>query len=424
MDELTQCWVPGLMIVEVLNTGTELLLGEVVNTHAAWIGKRLFPLGLRISRQTTVPDGAAIRDVLIESFGRADVVFVTGGLGPTTDDITREVVAELLGLRLVEDATVAASIKARLEARRIPLRERMLRQTMVPEGSTVLPNDNGTAPGLYVPAILAPASATPHLFLLPGPPRELQPMFDRSVVPLLGGICGGFAARECRIYRVVGMGESEVEEAIGLRLTADPQLEVGYCARPNEVDLRVIGSTAALDASEPGILRALGDRLVSRQGERLEEWIVKRLIELHLTVATAESCSGGLLAHRLTNVPGASAVFRHGFVTYANAAKSSDLGVDAGLISTNGAVSETVAAAMAEGALLRADADFALALTGIAGPDGGTPDKPVGLVFIALARRGKDTIRSKYYFPTDRETFKQLATQTALDMLRREILAI
>ena len=412
------------MIVEVLNTGTELLLGEVVNTHAAWIGQRLFPLGLRISRQTTVPDGGAIRDALIESFGRADIVLVTGGLGPTTDDITREIVAELLGLRLVEDASVRASITARLEARRITLRERMLRQTMVPEGATVLPNGNGTAPGLYVPAITAPSSATPHLFLLPGPPRELKPMFERSVLPLLSELCGGIALRACRIFRVVGMGESEVEEAIGLQLTADPLLEVGYCARPNEVDLRIIGSPAALDAAEPAILQALGDRLVSRQGEGIEEWVVARLSALRRTVATAESCSGGLLAHRLTNVPGASDIYCHGFVTYSNAAKTSDLGVDAELISANGAVSSPVAVAMAEGALGKAGSDYALALTGIAGPGGGTPAKPVGLVFIALARRGKETLWRECHFSTDRETFKQLATQSALDMLRREILPV
>jgi len=412
------------MIVEVLNTGTELLLGEVVNTHAAWIGRRLFPIGLRVSRQTTVPDGGAIRDALIESFERADVVFVTGGLGPTTDDVTREVVAEVLGLRLVEDVPVRAGIRARLEARCITLRGRMLRQAMVPEGATVLPNDNGTAPGLYVPAITAPSSATPHLFLLPGPPRELQPMFERSVLPLLGGLCGGIVPRACRIYRVVGMGESEVEEVIGLRLSANPLLEVGYCARPNEVDFRIIGDPAVLEASEPAILKALGDRLVSCRGEGIEEWIVARLRELGRTVATAESCSGGLLAHRLTNVPGASAVFRHGFVTYADAAKTSDLGVDAELISANGAVSAPVALAMAEGALRKAEADFALALTGIAGPDGGTPAKPVGLVFIALARHGRETLRRECRFPTDRETFKQLATQTALDMLRREILPV
>ena len=410
------------MIVEILNTGTELLLGEVVNTHAAWIGKQLFPLGLRISRQTTVPDGGPIRDALIESFRRANIVLMTGGLGPTTDDISREIVAELLGLRLSEDASVLARIKARLDARGIPLRERMLRQTMVPEGATVLPNDNGTAPGLYVPAILSPSSATPHLFLLPGPPRELKPMFERSVLPLLGKLCGGIALRECRVYRVVGMGESEVEEAIGFRLTADPQLEIGYCAHPNEVDLRIIGIKSALDACEPAILQVLGDRLVSRKGEALEEWVVARLAGLGRTVATAESCSGGLLAHRLTNVPGASAVFHHGFVTYSNAAKTSDLGVDPELISANGAVSSPVATAMAEGALHKAGADYALALTGIAGPDGGTPTKPVGLVFIALACRGRKTVWRECHFPTDRETFKQLATQSALDMLRHEMI--
>jgi len=410
------------MIVEVLNTGSELLLGEVVNTHASWIGKRLFPLGLRVSRQTTVPDGPAIREALAESSSRADIVLVTGGLGPTTDDITREAAAELLGLTLAEDGQVREAIGQRLAARGITLRERMLRQAMVPRGATVLPNHNGTAPGLYIPANVTDGLQSPHIFLLPGPPRELQPMFEDSVLPLLGRVCGGLVPRECRIYRVVGMGESEVEQAVGLRLSADPAIEVGYCARPNEVDLRLIGLPGALEPAEAAILEALGDRLVSRQGEEIEEWIVRRLIHLSRTVATAESCTGGLLAHRLTNVPGASGVFRHGFVTYANEAKISDLGVGAELLAAHGAVSREVASAMAGCALRKGSADYALALTGIAGPGGGTAAKPVGLVFIALASSTGETVCREARFATDRGTFKQLATQAALDMLRRAVL--
>ncbi len=410
------------MIVEVLNTGSELLLGEVLNTHASWIGKRLFPLGLRVSRQTTVPDGPAIGEALAESSARAEILLVTGGLGPTTDDITREAAAELLGLPLAEDAGVREAIGLRLAARGIMLRERMLRQAMVPRGATVLPNNHGTAPGLYIPANIADGRKSPHLFLLPGPPRELRPMFEDSVLPLLGAICGGLVPRECRIYRVVGMGESEVEQAVGLRLSADPTIEVGYCARPNEVDLRIIGLPDALNPAETAILEALGDKLVSRQGEEIEEWVVRRLIHLRRTVATAESCTGGLLAHRITNVPGASGVFRHGFVTYANEAKISDLGVGAELLAAHGAVSREVASAMAAGALRKGCADYALALTGVAGPGGGTVEKPVGLVFIALASRRAETVCREARFATDRETFKQLATQAALDMLRRAIL--
>ncbi len=409
------------MIVEVLNTGTELLLGEVINTHAAWFGKQLFPLGLRVSRQTTVPDGEAIQEALSESFGRADMVLITGGLGPTTDDVTREIVAELLGIRLAHNPDVQKSMEALLASRGFALRERMLRQAMVPEGAIVLPNDEGTAPGLYLASRESPR--TPHLFLLPGPPRELIPMFTNSVLPLIRNICGNIPARECRVYRIVGLGESAVEETVGLELTKRGDLEVGYCARPNEVDLRLIGTSESLSEVEPEILRKIGNHLVSKSGENLEQWIVTHLAKSRKIVATAESCSGGLLAHRLTNIPGASEVFTHGYVTYANIAKTAELDVPSPLLELHGAVSQPVAIAMAEGALERSGSDYALSLTGIAGPGGGSEAKPVGTVFIALSRRGKSTICEKFRFSRDRETFKQLATQTALDMLRRELIA-
>ncbi len=407
------------LIVEVLNTGTELLLGEVINTHVAWLGKQVFPLGMRISRQTTVPDGEAIRTALAECMTRADLVFITGGLGPTTDDITRETVAELLGIPLNANADVRAAIEEILAARGFPLRERMLRQTMVPQGATVLPNAHGTAPGLYLPA--RPEALTPHLFLLPGPPRELRPMFTDRVLPILRGLCGNQPPRECRIYRIIGLGESAVEESVGLALERRGDLEVGYCARPNEVDFRLIGTPEVLNEVEPGILQAMGSHIFSQKGEALEEWVISRLREQNLTVATAESCSGGLLAHRLTNVPGASEVFLRGYVPYANVAKSSDLGVPEELLQKFGAVSEPVAMAMAEGARKNAGADFALSLTGIAGPGGGTLEKPVGLLFIALAQHGAPTVCKEFRIVRDRETFKQLATQSALDLLRHTL---
>ncbi len=409
------------MNVEVLNTGTELLLGSVVNTHVAFFGQALFPLGLRLRRQTTVPDGAAIRDALIEIFPRADVLFVTGGLGPTTDDITREVTAELLSRRLVADDEILRAIQERAARRGFPFQERMRRQTMVPIGATVLPNANGTAPGLYLPRTESPTSATPHVFLLPGPPRELRPMFDAHVLPRLRELTSENAAPDCRVYRCVGVGESTVEARIGLRLSKMPALEVGYCARPNEVDFRLIGAPALLDEIEPDVLAALGDSLVSRDGDSLEIVVVEKLRLRRATLATAESCTGGLLANRITNVPGASEVFGAGWVTYANEVKTAALGVDAGLIAEHGAVSEPVARQMAEGARARANADFALATTGVAGPGGGTETKPVGMVFLALAERGKTTAVWREFFPTDRATFKDLATQAALDALRRRL---
>lgn len=411
------------MQVEVLNIGTELLLGNVTNTHLPYLGRSLFSLGLRIERQCTIPDGAAIRPGLLETFDRCDILIVTGGLGPTTDDITREVAAELLGLPLREDPRVVEAITARLARRGIEFRDRMQRQAMVPYGATVLPNANGTAPGLYIPARQTPALCTPHLFFLPGPPRELKPMFEHHALPILRQIAGESPECLCRTYHVVGMGESTVEEIIGLELSQRGDLEVGYCARPNEVDLRLIGAQAILDLVEPAVLAAIGHCLITCEDEGLETVVVNRLRTLHRTVALAESCTGGFLAHRITNVPGASEVFPAGYVTYANAAKSEAVGVPKDLITTHGAVSEPVARALAEGASRTAGTDFGLGITGIAGPTGGTEDKPVGTVFIALAERGGLTTCQKEFFTTDRETFKQLATQTALDMLRLRLVS-
>lgn len=410
------------MNVEVLNTGSELLLGNVVNTHLAYLGQQLFPLGLRIDRQTTIPDGAAIRGALLEAFDRCDVLIVTGGLGPTTDDITREVAAELLGLPLIEDHSVLKAIEERLARRGIPFRTRMRRQAMVPEGATVLPNGNGTAPGLYLPASLTPSRLVPHLFFLPGPPRELKPMFEDHALPILRAIGGDLPDRECRTYHIVGMGESTVEEIVGLELSMRGDIEVGYCARPNEVDLRLIAPRFVLDEVEVKVLALVGTHLVSRRGEAIEHIVVQKLREAKKTLALAESCTGGLLASRITDVPGSSEILLEGFVTYSNEAKTRSVGVPAELIAAHGAVSEPVARAMAEGAARSAGAHFGIGITGIAGPGGGTEEKPVGTVFIALSENGQPTMCSREMFPTDRATFKELTTQTALDFLRLKLL--
>ena len=405
----------------VINTGTELLLGDVLNTHINFIAREIFPLGLRIERQVAVPDGLPIRDALAESLGHADIIFVTGGLGPTTDDITREITAELLGLKLQHDPAVMEAITTRATRRGFRLTDRVARQADVPEGATVLRNENGSAPGLYLAAVESAMGRRPHIFLLPGPPRELHPMFQDSVLPLLWKIVGGRTPTGRRTYRVAGMGESLVEEAIGAQLIAVPGLELGYCARPGEVDLRIIGELPALEAAEKIILEGLGAAVFSRDSRNLEEVVVGLLAERQLTLALAESCTGGFLAHRITNVPGASAVFMAGYLTYSNQAKTTMLGVGPQLISEHGAVSEPVARAMAEGARRQAKTSFALATTGIAGPGGGTEEKPVGTVFIALASDGSPTEVKKVFYPDDRETFKQLATQAALEMLRKRL---
>jgi nicotinamide-nucleotide amidase len=411
------------MRVIVINTGTEILLGDVLNTHLSFIAREIFPLRLRVARQISVPDGSAIRDALEENFERADLIFVTGGLGPTTDDITREVTAALLGLELLPDPELETSITQRLLTRGIRLTDRILRQARVPRGAEVLPNENGSAPGLYLAASLNPASPSPHLFLLPGPPRELQPMFVQSVVPILQRFVRQEEPFACRSYRIVGMGESYVEEAVGPQLLALPGLELGYCARMGEVDLRVIGSIETVEKADVIIRAKLSAAIFSTSGETLETVIIRQLAEKKATLAVAESCTGGLLAHRLTNVAGASKVFLAGYVTYSNEAKVSALGLDPATITEHGAVSEAVARAMAEGALTKSSAKFALATTGIAGPGGGSEEKPVGTACVALAGGGKTVVRH-LFFPTDRETFKQLATQTALNLLRQRLAKI
>ncbi len=404
------------MRVTVINTGTEILLGDVLNTHLAFVAREIFPLGLRVERQLAVPDGEAIRAALEENFERSEIIFITGGLGPTTDDITREITAEMLGLDLVADPELEETITHRLKSRGIRLTSRILRQAQVPRGAQVLPNDNGSAPGLYLPAGLG-GTVTPHLFLLPGPPRELQPMFTQTVAPILRQIVRQKEAIACCTYRIVGMGESYVEEAVGEELLAIRGLELGYCARMGEVDLRVIGPVAVLKQADTLIRAKLETSILSTTGENLETVIVRKLTARKATLAVAESCTGGFLAHRLTNVPGSSEVFLAGYVTYSNEAKSASLGVDPALIAEHGAVSEAVARAMAEGARKNSGATFALATTGIAGPGGGSEAKPVGTAFVALAGGGETVVRH-LFFPTDRETFKQLASQMALNLLR------
>ncbi|MCX6982839.1 MAG: competence/damage-inducible protein A [Verrucomicrobia bacterium] len=404
------------MRVEIINTGTELMLGGTVNTHLAFIARELFPLGLRVQRQVTVPDGGAIRDAVRDTFGNADIVLVTGGLGPTTDDITRDIVAELLGLKLEHDEEIWRAIQERFARRGMKTNDRVKLQALHPREATVLWNPHGTAPGLHFPAI--EERGTPHIFLLPGPPRELMPMVREKLVPILAALLPDGAQHEMRTFRVLGIGESFVEEAVGEALIA-MGLEIGYCARPGEVDVRIIGAAPVLDRAATLVRERLGKWIFTSDERDLPEVVVEKLTALGKTIATAESCTGGFIANQLTNVPGASKVFLAGYVTYANSAKTAALGVDAALIAQHGAVSGPVARQMAEGALEKSGATFALATTGIAGPDGGTAEKPVGTVFIALAECGAETIMLPEKFITDRETFKLRVSQTALDLLLR-----
>jgi len=409
------------MRVVVINTGTELLLGEVLNTHLRFIAREIFQFGLRVDEQRTVPDSPTLQETFAEIFPRAEIVFVTGGLGPTSDDITRELVSEFLNLELLENSRVREAISRRLALRRIPATERIWRQALVPRGGQVLPNENGTAPGIYISVNSDPKIRSPHLFLLPGPPRELEPMFLDFVVPIVRQITAASEKFVMRSFRIANMGESIIERKIGAAVLAIPGIELGYCARPGEADIRVIGSGEAVSKAERIIREKLRDAIFSVGDETLAAVLVRLLSERKQNVAITESCTGGFLANEITNVPGASKVFVAGYVTYSNEEKIRTLDVARKSIEKFGAVSAQVGAEMAEGVRTRAGTTHGIATTGIAGPTGGSAEKPVGTVFVALSTENQPTRCEKFFFPTDRETFKQLVAQRAFDLLRRAL---
>jgi nicotinamide-nucleotide amidase len=415
--------------IEIINTGSELLLGRVLNTHQQFLCRRLSDLGWTVSRQVAVPDaGDAIEQAVRESLARAELVVTTGGLGPTSDDRTRDLVSAMLGRRLHTNEEVLARIKNWFCGRHRAMPPSTAVQAQVPEGATVLLNENGTAPGLVMevpPGLFSPRMSM--LVMLPGPPRELQPMFLNQVVPLLRARFAGEEAFVCRTLKTTGLGESRVEEMIAppLEPLVARGLEIGYCARTGEVDVRFVARGAAarevVAEAERTARSLIGDAVFGEQDDQLEQVVVRLLTERRQWLALAESCTGGFVANRLTNVPGASAVLWGGGVTYANDAKMKLLGVREETLRVHGAVSEATAIEMAEGARGVSGADYALAVTGIAGPGGGTEEKPVGTVFIALATvRGTQVVKSLNRF--DRETFKYVTSQQALDLLRRELL--
>lgn len=410
------------MRLELVNTGTELCLGDVINTNAAWIGQRMAALGIEVARQTIVPDGGAVKEAIAEAAARSDVVLVSGGLGPTNDDVTRESTAELLGLPLQQDAGVTAYLEAYFSKRNKVVAPSNLRQAMVPVGAVVLDNAFGTAPGLYFPAELSASLGWhSHIFLLPGPPREIKPMVETCVEPRLRTLIPDGESRQVLYLKLTGIGESDIVEKVEKSLEAVPGLELGYCIGKGDVDVRLAGQPGPVQTGAEIVRERLGEFILSEDRKVIEEVIVQMLADRGQWLATAESCTGGYLASRLTDVSGASRVLGHGFVTYANEAKEKHLGVPADLLALHGAVSELVARAMAEGCLKVSEADHALSITGIAGPTGGTPEKPVGTVFVGLASKGQETVVKKLFYPISRDRFKLLTSQSAMDMLRRRL---
>jgi len=413
---------------EIINTGSELLLGRVLNSHQQWLCNELVQLGFEVARQVAVSDASQdIEGAVREALTRADCIITTGGLGPTSDDLTRDCIARLLGRRLLVDAKTLASLERYFAERKRPVLESTKVQAMVPEGSIVLHNANGTAPGLVLeisPNPFRHDGKPSFLIMLPGPPRELHPMFNGQVVPLLTARFSQIHPVTYRTFRTAGSGESQLEEKIRdpLKPLIEKGLILSYCARIGDVEIRIGARDAEgaslLDPAEKIIREHIGECIYGLNKDLLETVIIRELTQRKQTLAVAESCTGGLISHRLTNVPGASEVFMAGLITYSNEAKCRLLGVPLEIIQKEGAVSEATARAMAEGARARNSVDYALSVTGIAGPGGGSEHKPVGTVFIGLATPKKIIIRH-YLNRFDRETFKNATVQQAMELLRK-----
>lgn len=416
------------MRIEIINTGSELMLGRLLNTHQQWLCRQLSDLGYAVARQLAISDeGPEIQRAIRESLARADLIVTTGGLGPTSDDRTRDLVAELLGMELVRSDEVLERITEFFISRNRPMPESTKVQALVPRGALLLMNAHGTAPGLVIEVSAGKFRTAPTLLvMLPGPPRELRPMFTEQVVPLLKQKFPCETEFVCRTLKTTGLGESRVEEIIALELKhlTDAGLELGYCARTGEVDVRFVargcGAQESVAEAESIVRRLMGDHVFGVDDQQLENTLVELLTERKQTLALAESCTGGYLANRITNVSGASAALWGGVVSYANEAKSKWLGVTDATLTAHGAVSKETAREMVEGVRQISGADFAISVTGIAGPDGGTDDKPVGTVFIGFADANGSRVY-KFMNRYDRETFKYVTSQQALEILRRAL---
>ena len=414
-----------LRTAEVIAVGSELLGWTRLDTNSLFIADQLSRLGIELKAKVVVGDDRdRIQAMFRRALERADLVILTGGLGPTDDDLTRDAIAGALGLELEEHEEITDRIRRRFERRGLAMPEVNRRQAMVPRGADWIPNANGSAPGLRL-------EVDGHLVvLLPGPPRELQPMLVDLCAP--GGAIASRAGAE-RLHRVslftTGLAESQVEALVQpiystWRSEGEP-IETTILASPGQVELHLTlrspdeaRAISRLARALGALQAALGAAVYSTDGRRLPEVVLAQLREREQTIAAAESCTGGMLLERLTSIPGSSASVAGGVVAYSNGLKIELLGLDAALIEAHGAVSEPVAAAMAEGIRARTGADVGVAITGVAGPDGGTTAKPVGTVAIAVSVAGQPLMVRTHLFSGDRELVRVQATQAALDRVR------
>lgn len=411
------------MTVELIAVGTEILLGNIVNTNAAFLAEQCAGLGLSCFYQSVVGDNKErLTETIRTAVNRADIVILSGGLGPTQDDLTKETAAEVMGTKLVLDERAKEQIQEYFKKRDMEITDNNWKQAMVPEGSVVLYNENGTAPGIIIEGEAA------KVILLPGPPNELVPMFQKQVAPYLARF------EEEIIYsqtvKICGVGESIAETMIRDMIDAQTNPTIAPYAKTGEVHFRVTARAEDEKAAKK-LVKPVIKELKSRFGNSiyttdeevtLEQSVVELLLADHLTVSTVESCTGGLLAARLINVAGVSEVFKAGNITYSNKAKRKLVGVKKAVLAKYGAVSEEVAGDMAKGAALATKADVTIAVTGIAGPDGGTQEKPVGLVYIACFVCGDVTVK-EFRFNGNRNKIRESAAAAALALTRECVLA-
>ncbi|HTZ98709.1 MAG TPA: competence/damage-inducible protein A, partial [Candidatus Aquilonibacter sp.] len=406
------------MNAEIIAVGSELLASDRLDTNSLFLTSGLNQLGIRVIHKAVVGDSPdEMRTSFRHALDRADVIVSSGGLGPTDDDRTRDTVAELLGRKLQRNEDIVRHIQERFRRFGRAMPDINIRQAMVPEGATVLPNPRGTAPGLWL------ESNGRIVVMLPGVPNELRAMFDEEVRPRLARI-----APPERLYtrdlRITGLSESDVETRVSPLYALYPNTETTILSAPSGIQLhpRIWSADPAhaekiLDEITGRMAMALGENLYSSHGESLEEVVARVLIENRATVAVAESCTGGMVAEHLTNVPGSSTYFLGGVVCYSNELKTSLVGVPTEIIEAKGAVSSEVALALADGIRRRTGATIGVGITGIAGPGGGTPEKPVGLVHIGIADERGPRERAMR-FPGDRDRIRNYATYASLDTIR------
>ena len=409
------------MKAEIITVGTEILLGDILNTNCRYLSRELAAMGIEMYYQITVGDNEErLLKTLDESLNRSDIVICTGGLGPTEDDITKEVCAKYFGYELeLHKPSLDAMIERFKHMNRVPTKNNE-KQAYFPKEAYILKNDNGTAPGCIM------EKEGKMIVVLPGPPREMESMFENYVKPYLSKLTDDVI--ESEVLRIIGVGESKVESDILDIIDSQTNPTIATYAKGYECTLRITAKAKSVEEAKE-LIKPMSDEMKRRFGQSLyatgetsiEEVVSKMLVENNLKIAVAESCTGGMVSASLINYPGISSVFMEGCVTYSNEAKMKSLGVKKETLDVYGAVSDKCAKEMASGVAARYNTNIGIATTGIAGPDGGTDEKPVGLVYFGIYINGK-VISKKYVFNGDRQGVRERATRTILNDLRLELL--